>query len=90
MITINLDADDFEKELAKVKIMNELKKEQRKKKYYGCIEFLNCANYSPDTCSICERQTKNADCYDYFEDSDYPVDYPDPIGLQGDGDPDAE
>lgn len=82
MITINLDADDFEKELDKVRIMNEIKKEQRKNKY-GCIEFLNCANYSPDKCSICERLTGNADCYDYFEDSD-------PIGLTGDGDPDAE
>ena len=90
MIIINLDADDFDKELEKVRIMNELKKEQRKKKYYGCIEFLNCANYSPHKCTICERQTKNADCYDYFEDSDYPPDYPDPIGVAGDGDPDAE
>ncbi len=93
MITINLDldADDIDKELAKAKIIiEELKKEKRKIKYYGCIEFLNCANYSPDKCSFCERQTKNADCYDYFEDSDYPPDYPDPIEVAGDGDPDAE
>ena len=90
MITINLAADDFEKELDKVRIMNEIKKEQSKKNYYGCSDFLNCANYSQSKCSFCERQTKNADCYDYFEDSDFPVDYPDPIGIQRGGDPDAE
>lgn len=89
MITINLDASDFDQELAKVRIMNDIKKEQRKNTY-GCIEFLNCANYSPDKCSICERQTGNADCYDYFEDSDFPPDYPDPIGVTGEADPDAE
>lgn len=48
---------------------------------FGCSDFYSCKNYCIDKCSVCERCTGNADCYDYYECV---------LDLIGDGDPDAE
>lgn len=55
-------------------------------KYYGCMDEMTCKNYSPSNCTMCERCTKNADCYDLYEDL-----YEDRLDpLAEEADPDAE
>jgi hypothetical protein len=49
---------------------------------YGCTDEMTCKNYSPENCTMCERCTKNADCYDLYEDLLDP--------LAEEADPDAE
>lgn len=53
---------------------------------FGCSDFYSCKNYCIDKCSVCERCTGNADCYDLYEDLF--EDLLDPLAEEAD--PDAE
>lgn len=53
---------------------------------YGCTDEMTCKNYRPENCTMCERCTKNADCYDLYED--LYEDLLDPLAEEVD--PDAE
>ena len=85
MINIDLRADDFDAELEKVRIMNRIKKANRKA-YYSCKAAVNCIN-SPEYCPMCVRSQDNAgskDGFDFFDDKE-----PE-ISIFGEADPDAE
>lgn len=59
MIDIDLTAEDFDKELEKVKILNKMKKEAREAerflRYYGCIDSATCEKKGVDRCMNCMR-----------------------------------
>lgn len=51
-------------------MMEQEKKAIHQKCGYGCSDFLTCENFGAYHCTMCERCTGNADCYDLYTGQD--------------------